>query len=326
MGELLPNFLQAVGPTITNNLDLIGVYVILALGLNMINGMAGMFSLGHAGFWAIGAYASAAMTVFNPFALPWYASYALGIVLAVLLAGLAGLIIAVPCLRLAGDYLAIATLGFGIIIVTILYNLEPLGAARGFTGIPTYANGWFIWSMVGVTLLFYYRLQFSNLGRIIQALREDEIAAQAIGINRVTWKTLVFVLGAGVAGLAGAMYANSATYLNPSGFEFDQSVKILTMVVLGGLGSITGVTLAAIALTILPEFLRLLNMQDYQMLVFAAALLVMVLIRPEGLLGHRELWHAPLLRRIWDPDGFGRGASALNSQHSAKNQAQGDRP
>ena len=218
MGELLTNFTQAIGPTIANNLDLIGVYVILALGLNMINGMAGMFSLGHAGFWAIGAYTSAAMTLFNPWGLPWYAAYGLGIVLAVFLSGLAGLIIAVPCLRLAGDYLAIATLGFGIIIVTVLYNLEPVGAARGLTGIPTYANGWFIWAMVGVTLLFYYRVQFSNVGRIIQALREDEIASQAIGINRIKWKTLVFVLGAGVAGLAGAMYANSATYLNPSGF------------------------------------------------------------------------------------------------------------
>jgi branched-chain amino acid transport system permease protein len=309
VGELFANFFVAVGPTIANNLDLIGVYVVLALGLNMINGMAGMFSLGHAGFWAIGAYASAAMTVYNPLGLPWFAAYGLGIVLAVVLAAIAGFVIAVPCLRLTGDYLAIATLGFGIIIVTILYNLEIVGAARGFTGIPTYASTWFIWLMVAVTLVFYYRIQFSNIGRLIQALREDEIAAQAIGVNRVAWKTLVFVLGAGVAGLAGALYANSATYLNPSGFEFEQSVKILTMVVLGGLGSITGVTIAAIALTVLPELLRLLNLHDYQMLIFASALLVMVLTRPQGLLGQRELWHAPFLRKLWDPDGFGRKAA-----------------
>lgn len=315
MGEVFANFVAAAGPTILNNLDLIGVYVILALGLNMINGMAGMFSLGHAGFWAIGAYASAAMTVYNPLGLPWYGAFALGIILAVLLTALAGLIIAVPCLRLAGDYLAIATLGFGIIIVTILYNLEFVGAARGFTGIPTHASSGFIWAFVALTLLFYYRVQFSNFGRRIQALREDEIAAQAIGINRVGSKTLVFVLGAGVAGLAGAMYANSATYLNPSGFEFDQSVKILTMVVLGGLGSITGVTLAAIGLTLLPEFLRLLNMQDYQMLIFAAVLLLMVLLRPEGLLGQRELWQLPGLRQIWDPDGLG-GLSATHSRNA----------
>ncbi len=301
-------FLAALGPTLTNNLELIGVYVILALGLNMINGMAGMFSLGHAGFWAIGAYASGAMTVYNPLNLPWYLSFGAGIVLAVVLAGAAGLIIAVPCLRLAGDYLAIATLGFGIIIVSILYNWNLVGAATGLTGIPTYAGKVFIWAMVVVTIVLYYRIQFSNVGRVIRALREDEIASQAIGIDRLRSKALVFVLGAAIAGLAGALYANSATYLNPSGFEFDQSIKVLTMVVLGGLGSITGVTLAAIGLTLMPELLRLFHLEDYQMLVFAGALLAMVLLRPQGLMGRKELWDFRFFRRWFHPDKYYRDA------------------
>ena len=295
--------LNAIWPTISNNIELIGVYVILALGLNMINGMAGMFSLGHAGFWAIGAYSSAALTVYNPMGLDWRLAFLVGIVAAIVLAGIAGLVIAVPCLRLAGDYLAIATLGFGIIIVSVLYNLEFVGAARGFTGIPVYAGKWFIWLMVGLTLVFYYRVQFSSLGRKIQALREDEVAAQSIGISRLRNKTMVFVIGAAIAGLAGAMYANSATYLNPAGFEFDQSIKVLTMVVLGGLGSITGVTVAAIGLTLMPEFLRLVGMEDYQMLIFSGVLLAMVLTRPQGVMGKFELWDHRLLRNWWRPNG-----------------------
>jgi branched-chain amino acid transport system permease protein len=218
-------------------------------------------------------------------------------------AGVAGFILAVPCLRLAGDYLAIATLGFSIIVVSLLYNFDYVGGATGIST-PAYASRWFVWLMVAATLVVYYRLQYSNVGRVIQALREDEIAAQSIGINRVRVKTLVFVIGAAIAGLAGALYANSATYLNPSGFEFDQSIKILTMVVLGGLGSITGVTVAAIGLTLLPEVLRLLSLEDYQMLVFAVLLLLMVLTRPQGIMGSFEIWD---LKGKFKHQGGGRG-------------------
>jgi branched-chain amino acid transport system permease protein len=306
MIDVLTHFLMALSSTVTANLGLVGVYVILALGLNMINGMGGMFSIGHAGFWAIGAYVAGAIITHAPIdAAQWW--QVAGIVLvsmvaAVAVTALAGLVLAVPCLRLAGDYLAIATLGFSIIVVTLLYNIDFVGAATGLNT-PTYVSPWFIWVMVGVTLVFYYRIQFSDLGRRIQALREDEIASQSIGINRVQVKTLVFVLGAALAGVAGALYASSATYLNPSGFEFDQSIKILTMVVLGGLGSITGVTVSAIVLTLLPEVLRLLDLADYQMLIFAVLLIVMVLLRPQGVMGHYEIWDLPLLRKFWRPDG-----------------------
>ena len=300
--NLILNFLGELGPTVYSSLELIGVYVILALSLNMINGMAGMFSIGHAGFWAVGAYSAAAVTVHDPFGLAGPAILVASILVAMVVAGIAGFILAVPCLRLAGDYLAIATLGFSIIIVTLLYNFDYMGAATGIST-PTYGGKAFVWLMVLVTLVVYYRLQFSNLGRTIQALREDEIAAQAVGINRLRLKTLVFVIGAAMAGLAGALYANSATYLNPSGFEFDQSIKMLTMVVLGGLGSITGVTLAAILLTLLPEVLRLFSLESYQMIVFSGLLLTMVLLRPQGLMGRFELWDLPILKRWWRPHG-----------------------
>lgn len=309
MLDAVLNFILALGPTIYSILDLIGVYVILALGLNMINGMAGMFSIGHAGFWAVGAYTAAAIMVHDPIGANWMVTFGVAVVAAIAVSALAGLILAVPCLRLSGDYLAIATLGFSIIVVTLLYNMDFVGAATGIST-PTYANKALIWVMVGVTLAFYYRLQFSNIGRIIMSIREDEIAAKSIGINQVGYKTLVFVLGAGIAGLAGALHAGSATYLNPSGFEFDQSIKILTMVVLGGLGSITGVTVAAIGLTLMPEILRLINLEDYQMLVFALILLIMVLVRPQGILGKTELWDLPPFKRFWRPDGMPRPAMA----------------
>lgn len=296
-------FLANLGSTFFSNLDLIGVYIILALGLNMINGMAGMFSIGHAGFWAVGAYVTAAITVHDPFGTPWPVTYGVAMVAAIVAAGVAGLVLAFSCLRLAGDYLAIATLGFSIIVVTLLYNIDYVGAATGIST-PTYASKGFIWAMVVVCLAFYYRFQFSNVGRMVLALREDEIAAQSVGINRFKYKTMVFVVGAALAGLAGALYAGSATYLNPSGFEFDQSIKILTMVVLGGLGSITGVTVAAIGLTVMPEILRLLNVEQYQMALFSVILLVMVLVRPQGIMGKKELWDFGFFRRIWQPDGL----------------------
>lgn len=306
-------FIANLGATLYSVLDLIGIYLILAMGLNMINGMAGMFSIGHAGFWAVGAYTAAAITVHNPLGTPWPVTFGLSIVAAIIMTAAAGALLALSCLRLAGDYLAIATLGFAIIVVTLLYNFEFVGAATGLST-PTYASKWFVWLMAFGTLVFYYRLQFSNVGRVIQAIREDEIAAQSVGINRVRYKALVFVVGASVAGLAGALYASTATYLNPSGFEFDQSIKILTMVVLGGLGSLTGVTVAALGLTMMPELLRLLSLEDFQMIVFAAVLLIMVLVRPEGLFGQAELWDLPWFRRRWHPHGYPRQLEATGDQ------------
>jgi branched-chain amino acid transport system permease protein len=299
-------FMENLVSIIQSNLGLVGVYVLLALGLNLINGMAGMFSIGHAGFWAVGAYAAAYIIVQNPLQTSDALTFATAMGFSVVAAGLSGLVLAIACLRLSGDYLAIASLGFSIIVVSILYNTEAVGAATGLS-VPTMVSKGFIWLMVALSLFLYYRLQFSNIGRLIQAIREDEIASQSVGIDRVYYKTLAFILGACLAGFAGALFAGSATYINPAGFEFDQSIKVLTMVVLGGLGSITGVTLAAMALTVLPEVLRLVNLDAYQMLVFAGLLLAMVLLRPQGIIGKAELWDLPGLKRIWRPDGLGRG-------------------
>ncbi len=306
MWDTFSLFVTNLGSIIDSNLGLVGIYVLLALGLNLINGMAGMFSIGHAGFWAVGAYGAAYVIVHNPFATSVPVTFATAIVVSILLAGLSGLILALACLRLSGDYLAIASLGFSIIVVSVLYNTDAVGAATGLS-IPPVASKGFIWAMVAVSLFLYYRLQFSNIGRMIQAIREDEIASQSVGIDRVFYKALAFILGACLAGFAGALFAGSATYINPAGFEFDQSIKVLTMVVLGGLGSITGVALAAMALTILPEVLRLVNLDAYQMLVFAGLLLLMVLLRPQGIIGKAELWDLPGLRKFWRPDGLDRG-------------------
>jgi branched-chain amino acid transport system permease protein len=298
--ELIHHFLESLLPTLQALTSLIGVYVILALSLNLINGMAGMFSIGHAGFWAIGAYSTGYLIVNNPLGTPPPLTFATGMVLAILFAAVAGVVLALACLRLSGDYLAIATLGFSVIVVNIIYNLDQVGAATGLST-PVRVSPAVVWLFVALTWIFLYRLQFSNFGRIVMSIREDEIAAESLGIARLYFKTMIFALGAGLAGLAGALYAGFATYLNPSGFEFDQSIKILTMVVLGGLGSLTGVTLAAVLLTLLPELLRLFKIEDFQMVFFAMILLLMVLIRPQGIIGGREIWHLPGIRRYWRP-------------------------
>ncbi|MBF0442994.1 MAG: branched-chain amino acid ABC transporter permease [Oligoflexales bacterium] len=290
---LLNNFLTALGPTLFAMLNLMGVYVILALSLNMINGMGGMFSIGHAGFWAVGAYSAGALIIHSPLSAYPNLTFALAMIVAIVITAIAGLVLSVSCMRLSGDYLAIATLGFSIIVVNILYNMDYVGAATGMI-LPVSINRWFVWLMVLVTLVFYYRVKYSNFGRLVMALREDEIAAEALGISRLYYKTLIFALGAALAGMAGALYAGFATYLNPTGFEFDQSIKMLTMVVLGGLGSITGVTFAAMILTLMPELLRLVGFEDYQMVLFALILLLMVLMRPQGILGSKEIWDIPL--------------------------------
>lgn len=297
----LIDFIQSLGPTISNTMWLVGIYIILALGLNLINGMGGLFSIGHAGFWALGAYAAGMCIAKNPAGLPPWAIFPSAVILAILVTSLAGWILAKACLGLSGDYLAIATLGFSIIVVSLLYNFDYVGAATGLS-MPTVVTGVGIWFFVLLAVIFYTRLQFSSRGRMILALREDEIAAQSIGIDAKSNKTLVFILGAAFAGVAGALYAGSANYLNPAGFEFHQSIKILTMVVLGGLGTITGVTLAAAGLTLLPELLRLFNFKEYEMLVFALVLLLMVLWRPQGIFGAREIWDLKIIRKYWHPD------------------------
>ncbi|HVJ64205.1 MAG TPA: branched-chain amino acid ABC transporter permease [Bdellovibrionota bacterium] len=277
--------------------QLLGINIILAASLNVINGYCGLFSIGHAGFFAVGAYTSAAASVlWFPGLAASHPDLALLLVVGVgaLSAALAGLVIGVPCLRLTGDYLAIATVGFGEIIRIVLLNLESVGASRGFPGIPLLTGArlplWILF-FTALSLLAMHRLIRSSTGRAIISVREDEIAAQSMGIDVRFYKIFAFVLGAFFAGLAGALFAHYSQFLHPSNFTFMNSVMILLMIVVGGLGSQIGAVLGAIVVTLLPEVLRFNEtLSGIRMLIFGAIMVLVVLIKPQGLMGlfHRR--------------------------------------
>jgi branched-chain amino acid transport system permease protein len=288
-------------------LILMGINITLAVSLNIINGHAGQFSLGHAGFMAIGGYFSAYLTYyfFAPYVeklgdgtRAWGMQNAM-LVLAVLaggaLAALAGYIVGLPSLRLRGDYLAIVTLGFGEIIRVLILNIDTIGAARGFSGIPNWSNFFWVYFFVGITILISWRLVQSSVGRAFLAVREDQIAAEAMGVNTTKYKVKAFMIGSFLAGVAGGLYAHYMMYLNPTMFMFVKSFEVVAMVVLGGLGSISGSVIAAVILTFLPEGLRaakdVLHMnKDPRMVIYSLMLIILMLTRPQGLLGRRELW------------------------------------
>lgn len=267
-----------------------GIFMILALGLNLINGKCGQFSLGHAGFWAIGAYTSAAYGVYFPLPVPDAVNLFIGCLLGFGAAGLAGLLIGIPCLRLRGDYLAIATLGFGEIIRIIIINIDAVGGPRGFTGIPKWSNLFWVYVWVVITIILLANLSRSSHGRAIISVREDEIAADSMGIYTFKYKTLAFVIGAGLAGVAGSLFAHSQQFLHPNGFTFMWSVIILLMIILGGMGSYTGSIIGAIILTLLPELLRLLGetLSNWRMVIYSVLLIILMLARPHGILGKKE--------------------------------------
>jgi branched-chain amino acid transport system permease protein len=203
-------------------------------------------------------------------------------------AAAAGLIVGLPTLRLRGDYLAIATLGMAEIIRIAIQNARPLGGALGLTGIPKYTSFPWLFGVVIVTVLVIWRLAYSAKGRAIMAVREDEIAAAAVGVDPTHHKVVAFVIGAFFGGVAGAMFALHERSITPSYFGFQKSIEIVVMVTLGGLGSISGAILAAVILTLLPEVLR--PIAEYRMILYALLLVAMMLLRPQGLLGGRELW------------------------------------
>lgn len=245
-------------PYITTVIALVGVNIILAVSLNLINGITGQFSLGHAGFMAVGAYASAAFSFYaSPYlALPPQLIFAIAIVLGAVAAGIAGLLVGLPSLRLRGDYLAIVTLGFNQIIISILQNADIVGGATGFNSIPRYANLVWIFAFVVGCIFCVRNLANSQLGRSMKAIRDDEVAAEAVGINTTGIKVLAFVISAMWAGVAGALQVHYLGSANPDSFTFVKSVEIVVMVVLGGLGSITGSVVSATGLKFLEEALR----------------------------------------------------------------------
>jgi branched-chain amino acid transport system permease protein len=298
---------------------LMGINIALAVSLNIINGHAGQFSLGHAGFKAVGAYFSAFLSFyyFMPYLsrLPegtrsWLLQNAM-LVAAVIgggvVAAVAGYVVGQPSLRLRGDYLAIVTLGFGEIIRVLILNIEKVGAARGFSGIPKWANFFWVYFFAGVTILISWRLVNSSVGRAFLAVREDEIAAEAMGVDTTKYKVKAFVIGSFLAGCAGGLFAHYMMYLNPTMFMFVASFELVAMVVLGGLGSISGSILAAIILTFLPEGLRMAKevlhtTKDPRMVIYSIMLIVLMLTRPQGLLGRRELWQVLARRKDTIPE------------------------
>jgi branched-chain amino acid transport system permease protein len=279
---------------------LVGINALLAVSLNLVNGITGQFSLGHAGFMAIGAYSSAYLSTgpLAPFFQdPAKAPLGLGacVLAAAVLAGLAGWVVGLPSLRLKGDYLAIVTLGFGEIIRIGILNTDALGGARGFISIPPIGAAAPLWifGLTTAACLACYRVMESSHGRALLSVREDEIAAAALGVDTTQYKVRAFVASAMGAGVAGCLFAHTYCFLHPSTFGFMRSVEIVVMVVLGGMGSMSGALLAALILTLLPEVLRPLKEltgTDLRMVIYSLALILLMLYRPQGLLGRDELW------------------------------------
>jgi branched-chain amino acid transport system permease protein len=273
----------------------VGISMILAASLNLVNGHTGQFSLGHAGFMGVGAYASSWFTLkFGPNgSVAYFLPALLGGGVA---AALAGLAVGVPSLRLKGDYLAIVTLGFNEIIKVVIQNAEPLGAQRGLGGMVQHTNFFWTFSFAALTIYVVGNLVNSTYGRGFLAVRDDEIAAEAMGINTTKYKVLAFVVAAFFAGIAGGLYAHFKQFIHPEGFNFMKSVDIVVMVILGGMGNTVGVCIAAFLLTILPEILRyvaklqwlpewLREIAENRMILYSLLLIILMLARPQGLFG-----------------------------------------
>lgn len=270
---------------------IVGIFITLTLSLNLINGFCGQFSLGHAGFWGVGAYASAVYTFYYPLPIIAPLNMFIALIVGFIAAAMAGIIIGVPCLRLKGDYLAIATLGFGEILRISIINTELVGGPRGFISIPHWANIYWVYAVALVAIVFMTNLKRSAFGRAIISIREDEIAAENMGVNLFKYKLFSFTIGAGIAGIAGALFAHTQQFLHPSNFNFMWSVIILVMVIFGGQGSVTGSVIGAIVLTIIPEVLRFAGGQiaEWRMTIFPILLIVLMLARPQGIFGPHEL-------------------------------------
>jgi len=290
--SLLSDYLDAYYLDIALN---VGINIILAVSLNLVNGHTGQFSLGHAGFMAVGAYGSSIVTLEMGSAMTrifggsGVFADSLAFLFALLIGGgfaaMFGWLVGVPSLRLRGDYLAIVTLGFNEIIRVILQNTSgdgPFGGALGLRGILPHTNFFWVFCVAAVCIYVVASMVNSTYGRGFLAVRDDEVAAESMGINTVRYKVLAFVTGAFFAGLAGGLYAHLRTTISPEGFNFLKSFDIVVIVILGGMGSTTGVVVAAILLTVLNEFLR--DFEQYRMIIFSLLLIIMMIVRPQGLI------------------------------------------
>ena len=269
---IIDAYLQATMVTICVN-------IILAVSLNLVTGFTGQFSLGHAGFMAIGAYSTALITM----SMPTVLGFILGLLVGAILAALVGFLIGLPTLRLRGDYLAIATLGMAEIIRVLLLNFEFSNGAAGLSGIPQFVNWNWLFVLTAGTIVLISNFLNSRHGRDCIAVREDEIAAESIGVRSTQAKTLAFSVGA----IAGGVYASYFYFIKPDLFGFMQSINILVIVVLGGLGSISGSIIAAILLAVVSTLLQ--PFPEIRMILYSLVLVVLMVFRPQGIMGSREL-------------------------------------
>jgi branched-chain amino acid transport system permease protein len=298
---------------------LAGINVILAVGLNLINGTTGQFSIGHAGFMAVGAYGSAYLGVqlapmvqrlLGAGALADALTFNIALVLGAFLAALAGVLVGAPSLRLRGDYLAVVTLGFGEIIRISFNNAKFLGSATGYfgdtpAGLPAYTSFFWVFAWAIAIVIVIKNLTFSQTGRSLAAIREDEIAAEAMATPTTRLKVLAFSLSAATAGIAGGLFAFMQSGIRPEDFRFDKSIDMVVMIIIGGLGSISGAVMGGIFVAVTLELMR--DLQQYRLVLYALLLIVIMLVRPEGLFGTREL---PQLLRAR----FGRSKPGAASQ------------
>ena len=295
-----------VSPSIAGQLVPICAYVTMAVSLNLVVGFSGELSLGHAGFMRVGPFSGIVAAMSLQQAIPnGIARLAVAMLVGAVCAGIAGVIVGVPVLRLQGDYLAIVTLGFGEIVRLLLNNLRDItGGSQGVASIPRPAffmelsaeqsmnyMYYLTFAAMLVTIVVVARLKNSRVGLALQALRDDEIASEAMGIDLRTVKLQAFALGSCWAGFAGVLLAARINFISPASFTFMDSAMVLSMVVLGGMGSISGVVVAALVLTLAPEYLRAFS--EYRMLLFGALMVLMMIFRPQGLIPSRKRAYSP---------------------------------
>lgn len=300
-------------------MEQVGIYIIMAVSLNIATGYLGQLPLGHAGFMSVGGYASAIFitnmmdvvglsakdmaAMASPAAIGLFVG---GLLVGGIVAAICGVIIGIPALRLKGDYLAIITLGFAEIIRVVINNIDDVlgfqftGGAKGFSGIPGYTNFLNVFITVAIVIFLIHTMMKSRHGRAILAIRDNEIAAEATGVNTTYYKTLAFVVSAFFAGIGGALYAGCIGVMDPSKFGFMKSVEILVMVVLGGMGSMLGSVVSATVLTVLPEALRAFS--EYRMVVYAVVLILVMIFRPQGLLGSYDFSLSRVIERVMNGD------------------------
>ncbi|MEO0082976.1 MAG: branched-chain amino acid ABC transporter permease [candidate division WOR-3 bacterium] len=290
--QLLMSF-DIINPYFQKIICYAGIMIISALGLNLIYGFTGQFSLGHAAFFGIGAYASALITrLIN---INHSLILLVGLFIAAGLSGIIAFVIGLPILRLRSDYLGIATLGFGIIVKVLFDNADAvipiLGGSRGMLGILPLTNFSWVYLFTILSIIFLFNLINSAIGRALISVREDEIAAEAVGVNTTKYKTLGFVIGSIYAGIAGGLYAHLYAFLHPSNFDFLKSIDVLLIVVLGGMASISGSIVAATLWVFLLEGLRVILPEailDWRLVIYPLLLILIMIFRPEGIFGKRE--------------------------------------